>query len=166
MIWNRLVSDPDLSKAATSLEFAEALKTCIVRNATASELESMRLLPALKVLLTEELSDYPWMDDQSAFELWKKSILQLASPPSTQKLLVSFLEEYIWELLVPLTLKTCSRCGDCELRALYLRSSKSIILSCDICCWSETLLGEQWTRKDEWLVPGTKSQLREVLVRA
>lgn len=97
---------------------------------------------ALDALATLDLPRYP-IDESSLDPDEELRRLKLA-PPTTMELLAMRVRDILWEGVTIESSVVCPRCGERQLRILEHASSDSIVLSCDLCAWSQTPQGEPW----------------------
>jgi len=65
-------------------------------------------------------------------------------PPTSMELLAMRLRDIFWAGITVESTVVCPRCGEAQLRILQDAHSDAIVLSCDLCAWSQTPQGEPW----------------------
>lgn len=78
--------------------------------------------------------------------------------PSSQNSIAIIIRDALWDMAAFKTNIQCPNCQDDDLRALLEPDSKEIILSCDLCCWSQSSSGNEWSGSQN-LIPANKDQL-------
>lgn len=89
-----------------------------------------------------DLSNYPV--EESSFDP-EEEVCQLKSvPPASMDLMAMRIRDILWAGITVEATVTCPRCGEVQLRILEDPASDTIVLSCDLCAWSQTSHGEPW----------------------
>jgi hypothetical protein len=74
-----------------------------------------------------------------------EELRQLKSvPPTSMELLAMRLRNIFWAGITVESTAVCPRCSEAQLRILEDAHSDAIVLSCDLCAWSQTPNGEPW----------------------
>jgi hypothetical protein len=109
-------------------------------------------------LATLDLPRYP-IDETSLDP--DEEVRQLKSvPPTSMELLAMRLRDIFWAGITVESTTVCPRCSETQLRILEDADSDAIVLSCDLCAWSQTPLGEPW-RGTRPLQPAPRSRIEE-----
>ncbi len=103
------------------------------------------------------LPDYP--TEESTLNLREEFLRLQAVPPTTLDQLAMRVRDIFWQGLTTLSDTTCARCGVLPLTRLEEPVSHMVVLSCDNCCWSQTLNGARWTGGVR-LQPASRQTLR------
>lgn len=103
-----------------------------------------------------ELSAYPIeeasLDPDEEFR-------QLQSvPPSSMELIAMRIRDIFWAGITVESKLPCPRCGEAQLRILEEPGADAIVLSCDLCAWSQTSQGEPW-RGARYLKPPSRARI-------
>lgn len=89
-----------------------------------------------------DLARYPV--DEASLDL-DEELRQLRSvPPMSMELLAMRLRDIFWAGITVESSLVCPRCGEARLRMLEDAHSDALVLSCDLCAWSQSMLGEPW----------------------
>lgn len=80
--------------------------------------------------------------------------------PSSLDSMAMMLRNILWDMVAFKSKVMCPNCGDDEMRVLYDVEEGVVILSCDLCCWSQYENGEKWEGSGK-LVPSKVSQLKK-----
>jgi hypothetical protein len=64
--------------------------------------------------------------------------------PTSMEIFAMRLRDIFWAGTTVESDVVCPRCGDAQLRVLVDAASEAIVLSCDICAWSQTSDGKAW----------------------
>ncbi len=62
-------------------------------------------------------------------------------PPSSMEVLAMMIRDIWWEAVTLESSTICPRCGEVPLRILEWETSGTIVLSCDLCAWSQSAEG-------------------------
>jgi hypothetical protein len=81
-------------------------------------------------------------------------------PPTSMEIFAMRLRNIFWAGTTVESDVVCPRCGDTQLRVLVDAASEAIVLSCDICAWSQTLAGSPWNATSP-LQPALASQIHQ-----
>jgi hypothetical protein len=82
--------------------------------------------------------------------------------PRNERAAVADLHELGWDLVTIRSSRRCPQCEEGYLQPLLDPESGEIILSCDLCSWSETMDGQEWNGPSQ-LVPAPTSKLSHFL---
>jgi len=90
-----------------------------------------------------------------------EEVRQMASVrPASMELLAMRLSDIFWAGITVESKVVCPCCGETQLRILEDADSNSIVLSCDLCAWSQTAQGKQWKGRVP-LQPAPRARIQE-----
>lgn len=72
--------------------------------------------------------------------------------------ILMFIRDILWDMVAFKTQTPCPNCQNDDLRALIEPNSNEMILSCDKCCWSQSIYGDKWSGT-KLLIPANKEQI-------
>lgn len=112
----------------------------------------------LERLAAMDLSRFPI--EESSLEP-DEEIRQLTSvQPTSMELLAMRLRDIFWAGITIESAVVCPRCSETLLRVLEDPDSESLVLSCDLCAWSQTTQGTPWKGAFP-LQPATRSRINK-----
>lgn len=112
----------------------------------------------LERLATMDLSRYPL--EESSLDP-DEEVQQLTSVrPTSMELFAMRLRDIFWTGITVESTVVCPRCSETQLRVLEAGDSDAIVLSCDLCAWSQTPDGNPWKGTSP-LQPASSSRIRE-----
>lgn len=82
----------------------------------------------------------------------------IRAEPSSLSTMAMFIRDTLWDMVAYKTRVRCPNCEDDDLRALIEPDSQEIVLSCDLCLWSQLPSGKKWSGP-KTLIPANKTQL-------
>lgn len=89
----------------------------------------------------------------------EEEVRQLKSvPPTSMELMAMRIRDIFWAGITVEATITCPRCGEAQLRILEDPPSDAIVLSCDLCAWSQTSHGEPW-HNARYLKPASRPRI-------
>jgi len=80
--------------------------------------------------------------------------------PTSMELLAMRLRDIFWAGVTIESTVVCPRCSETQLRVLEDPDSDSLVLSCDLCAWSQTTQGKPW-KGPVPLQPAARSRIHE-----
>jgi len=81
--------------------------------------------------------------------------------PSSLDSIAMIIRDILWDMVAFKTQVQCPNCQEDDFRALLEPKSEEVILSCDLCCWSQSLNGNKWSGSSN-LIPANKGQLSDL----
>lgn len=155
--WNSILSmlnELDIKKL-TKQEFYAAISKWLVSNKNAFK-EQLWTSYGLDKLSSLDPSLFNVESSEGSIE---ENISRLNNlQPSSQDSIVVIIRDILWDMAAFKTDIRCPNCKDDDLRALLDPDTESIILSCDLCCWSQSNSGTQKLECQN-LIPANKLQL-------
>lgn len=104
--------------------------------------EELRTRWGLDRLAGINLSSYP-LEETSLNP--DEEIRQLRSVrPASMELIAMRIRDIFWAGTTVYSTVMCPNCGDAQLRILEDEPSEAVVLSCDVCAWSQSPKGEPW----------------------
>lgn len=110
-----------------------------------------------KVYIEYDPSDYPIESSDNRVQNTIDRVCNLK--PSSIDAIAMIVRDLLWDMVAYKSDIECPNCGDDDFRVLYDIKHKQIVLSCDLCGWSQFEDGKNW-QGDNCLVPAKVSELK------
>ena len=119
--------------------------------------EELWKLYRFEAYVNYEPSDYPMECSDDSVKQTIDRITKLE--PSSMNAIAMIIRDILWDLVAYKSDIECSNCGDDDFRVLYDEKLKQLVLSCDLCGWSQYYDGRKWLG-DYFLVPAKFAELK------